>query len=90
VGISRRKVGRSGQPARRLVDEARHRDARGRCLRGGIEFAPQVRELDAQSFNRLVLHRGLASTHHLEVAKGHRLDEGAADVEAEGEHDGRR
>jgi hypothetical protein len=45
--------------------------------------------LSAERFDGLVVNRGLAAAHDLEVPKSHGLDERTADVEAEGEHDGK-
>jgi hypothetical protein len=82
----RRKVRRRGETPGRFVDEARDRHTGSLGLGSGIEFAPQTRELNAQRLDRLVLNRGLASAHYLEITQRHGLDERAADVEAEGEH----
>ena len=84
----RRQVRRRGQTTGRLVDQAGHRDSRGFGFRGGVEFASEGRKLHTERLDGLMAHRGLASAHDFEIPKGHGLDEGAADVEAEGEHGG--
>ena len=86
----------SDTPMERNTNYAVVRNAHGNVLIAGlgiglrlglrIELALQNRELNAQRLDRFVLHRGLAPTHDLEVLEGHRLDERAADVEAEGQH----
>ncbi len=82
----RGQMGRRSEATGGFVHQSGHRDPG--CLRcpTGVEFAPQGRELNAQRLDRLMLHRRLGPAHDLEVKKGHRLDERAADVEAESEH----
>ena len=88
VDVAQRgEVRRGGEAARMTIDQAGHGNAGRPGFGMGIEFAAQTRELGAKSVKRVVADGRLAPADDVEITEGDGLDESAADVEAEGEHD---